>query len=90
MRTLAERDIALTALLLLLATGSHALADEEPEAVTDELPDMALLEYLGSWDGEDEDWLLFEDDLEARSEPDDTRSDPAGRSQESQESEHEG
>jgi hypothetical protein len=41
--------------LLSLAAGvSPVLAAEEP------LPDAAFLEYLGSWEGRDEDWLLFE------------------------------
>ena len=35
--------------------GSTAVvhADDEP------LPDMELLEYLGSWDGSDEDWMAL-------------------------------
>jgi hypothetical protein len=58
------------------------LAADEP------LPDAAFLEYLGSWEGSDEDWLLFEravpeqgDDME--------RSDPEAEGEESPESEHE-
>lgn len=86
MSTLAERDTAAAALLLLLGMSSVVLADDE---VTEAMPDMALLEYLGSWDGEEEDWLLFEDEPVEQASEDETRSDPAGRSQESQESEHE-
>jgi hypothetical protein len=42
-------------LLLCLAAGASPLpAAEEPP------PDAAFLEYLGSWEGTDEDWLLFE------------------------------
>jgi len=69
--------------LLVLATGSCcALAADEP------LPDAAFLEYLGSWEGSDEDWLLFEE--AARDESDDTeRSDPGPEGEESPESEHE-
>jgi hypothetical protein len=70
-------------LLLGLAAGSCCvLAADEP------LPDAAFLEYLGSWEGSDEDWLLFEraaseqrDDME--------RSDPEAEGEESLESEHE-
>ena len=40
--------------VLLLASG---LAQAED---ADELPDAAFLEYLGMWDGSDEDWTLFE------------------------------
>lgn len=43
------------ALLCLLTASGWVLAEEEP------LPDAALLEYLGSWQESDEDWLLFED-----------------------------
>ena len=28
----------------------------------DEAPDIEFLEYLGSWDESDEDWLLFDED----------------------------
>jgi hypothetical protein len=70
-------------LLFGLAAGSCCvLAADEP------LPDAAFLEYLGSWEGSDEDWLLFEraaseqrDDME--------RSDPEAEGEELPESEHE-
>jgi len=41
----------------------------------DELPDIEFLEYLGMWEGSDEDWLMFNDSAstenrkEERSEP---------------------
>ncbi len=38
-----------------IAIGGAALADDE------ELPDLEFLEYLGSWEASDEEWLLFED-----------------------------
>ncbi len=41
--------------LLVLLTGSAALADD------DELPDADFLEYLGSWEASDEEWLIFEE-----------------------------
>ncbi len=37
----------------LLSCGGLALADEA------EVPDLEFLEYLGSWDDSDEDWVIF-------------------------------
>lgn len=31
------------------------------QAGDDEMPDLAFLEYLGSWEESDEEWLLHED-----------------------------
>ncbi len=59
------RKSALTALLLLL--GGVVVAGD------DEVPDAEFLEYLGSWDESDEDWLVMTEpvaaDLEERSDP---------------------
>jgi hypothetical protein len=42
----------------------------------DEVPDLEFLEYLGSWEGSEEDWLLFkESDTDAASVSDES-SDP--------------
>lgn len=60
------RAHSVLALLCLLTAGASVLAEEEP------LPDAAFLEYLGSWQESDEDWLLFEDAV----------SDPAGNKDE--------
>ena len=60
---------------LLLGCGLVLAADEE-------LPDLEFLEYLGSWDGTDEDWLLFEEPVTADVEE---RSDPAPEGEESTE-----
>ena len=38
---------------MLLGSGL-ALAADDPE------PEMELLEYLGMWEGTDEDWLIFD------------------------------
>jgi len=35
-------------------------------AAEDQPPDAAFLEYLGTWEGTDEDWLLFEDAVRDR------------------------
>ena len=60
---------------LLLGCGLVLAAD-------DELPEMEFLEYLGSWDGTDEDWLLFREPVTADAEE---RSDPAPKGEESTE-----
>ena len=60
---------------LLLGCGLVLAADEE-------LPDLEFLEYLGSWDGTDEDWLLFEEPVTAEVEE---RSDPVPEGEESTE-----
>lgn len=47
-------------MLLLVGGGGLAIADEdagEPPAV-----DMELLEYLGSWEAADDEWMLFAGD----------------------------
>jgi hypothetical protein len=58
-----QADNRLTTIILicgLIASSAVVLADEP------EVPDMAFLEYLGSWQESDEDWMLFADDeLEA-------------------------
>ncbi len=49
--------------LIVLATGTAAFAD------VDELPDADFLEYLGSWEESDEEWLIFDEtDQVARTE----------------------
>lgn len=44
-------------LVLLAAAFPVAAADVDEDEVTD----MEFLEYLGSWEGSDADWLLFEE-----------------------------
>lgn len=59
-------------------------------ALADEMPDMEFLEYLGSWEGSDEDWLMVNDaDYVREDRLDDERSDPAPTGEESTESEDE-
>lgn len=56
----------------------------------DEQPDMEFLEYLGSWEESDEDWLLFDvRDGEAVAADEQKRSDPAASGKESTESDDE-
>ena len=46
---------------LLLGCGLVLAADEE-------LPELEFLEYLGSWEESDEDWLLFDEPVTADAE----------------------
>ncbi len=55
-------------------------------AADEELPDMDFIEYLGIWEGSDEDWLLFSEPLKAENEE---RSDPAPEGEESTEKDDE-
>lgn len=57
----------------LLTCGGAAFAQES------EAPDLAFLEYLGSWEESDEDWVLFSDEEvnQARSDDNGKETDPA-------------
>jgi hypothetical protein len=56
----------------------------------DEKPDMEFLEYLGSWEESDEDWLLFDvRDGEAVAVEEEKRIDPVPGGKESTESDDE-
>ena len=69
----------------LLGTGGAVVAEDE------ELPDIEFLEYLGSWEESDEDWLLVSDVDRVRKElTKDERSDPAPQGEESTETENDG
>ena len=50
-------------LVFVLLVSGAALADP-----AEELPDVEFLEYLGSWDGSDEDWMIFNDTVDSRPE----------------------
>lgn len=68
----------------LLGCNGVVLAD-------DEQPDMEFLEYLGSWEESDEDWLLFDTrNGEAALADEKRRIDPAPGGKESTESDDEG
>ena len=56
-------------------------------AADDEIPDVEFLEYLGSWDESDEEWLIFAD---AKESTDEERSDPVPDGEESTEKDDEG
>jgi len=50
------------------------------------MPDTDFLEYLGSWEESDEEWLIFEEAVAVET---DKRSDPAPQGEESTETEDE-
>ena len=60
-------------------------------AADDELPDVEFLEYLGSWEESDKDWLVVSDVDKVRKElTKDERSDSEQQVEESTETENEG
>ncbi|MGI9202874.1 MAG: hypothetical protein ACR2Q3_02620 [Woeseiaceae bacterium] len=71
-----QAEQVLTVLLLcsFFGYGGAALADET------EVPDLEFLEYLGSWDDSDEDWVLFasEDDVQEGQGDEDGKPAPQG------------
>lgn len=66
----AERSSPRSAWRLLmlapLAGGGHVLADDKADE-----PDLEFLEYLGSWEASEEDWLIFAGAPETKDESDD-------------------
>ena len=55
----ASRGIADTVVRLALVAGIAGFGGVAG-ATEDELPDLEFLEYLGSWEESDEEWLLFD------------------------------
>lgn len=51
--------VATLALVCGLSAAAQAAAESDEAQAP---PDMALLEYLGSWDESDEEWLLLSED----------------------------
>lgn len=49
-------------LLLLLSIGGAGVAVAGEETHGDAVVDMELLEYLGSWEAKDDEWMLFAGD----------------------------
>jgi hypothetical protein len=68
--------------LLLGACGLVLAADHE-------LPEAEFLEYLGSWEESDEEWLIFDIDSDALVADSDERIDPAPQGEESAEEDDE-
>ena len=52
----------------------------------EELPEIEFIEYLGLWEGSDEDWVMFSDPIKAENEE---RSGPAPKGEESTEKDDE-
>ncbi len=59
-------------------------------AADDELPEAEFIEYLGSWEESDEEWLIFVLNGEQMTADSDERIDPAPRGEESTEKDDEG
>ena len=79
----AETALKVAVVWGLLGCSGFAVADDEA------IPDMEFLEYLGSWEESDEDWVLFtEVDVEQVA-SEEKRTDPAQESEESVESDNE-
>jgi hypothetical protein len=55
-----------TLMLVGLVGVGHAQSDEDVDQA-----DIEFLEYLGSWEDSEEDWLIFAGDRETRDESDD-------------------
>ena len=79
----AETALTLAVMWGLLGCSGIALADDE------DVPDMEFLEYLGSWEESDEDWVLFTDVDVEQVASDEKRTDPAKEGKESVESDNE-
>lgn len=65
-----------------------AAAAQDAESTDDDFADADFLEYLGSWDGSDEEWVFFEDDTSvAGTDPATQQPDPPGDGSMEQENE---
>lgn len=73
--------------LLAVASGFLTL-DAGRAAAEDAPPDLELLEYLGSWEDAEEDWVLFSN-ADRRAAADDGQGEAAEDSEKSQESDDE-
>jgi len=67
-----ERVLKIALLCGLFGYGCIAWADEE------EVPDLEFLEYLGSWDESDEDWVLLAENDDEESSNDESKPAPQG------------
>ena len=66
--------------------GVFLLAVSLARAAEEDLPEIEFLEYLGSWEESDEEWLIFDESIPADMEK---RSDPVPQGKESTETEDE-
>ncbi|MDX1402965.1 MAG: hypothetical protein R3192_00430 [Woeseiaceae bacterium] len=75
--TQADRAIRLAVLCGLMGCAGLVTADDES------LPDIEFLEYLGSWEESDADWVMFSK-IDAEQTPSEAkRSDPVSKDEES-------
>jgi len=86
--------ISLALACSLYACSSIASADALAEASAETLPEIEFLEYLGSWQESDEDWLILNDVQNLRGDIHDQntdvmRNDPAPEGEESTEKDDE-
>lgn len=70
-------------LLTVLGFGNVILANDA------EAPTLDLLEYLGSWEESDEDWILLAERAKARLAADESRNDTAPRGEDTVENDDE-
>ncbi len=80
-----QPEVALKVAVLwgLFACSGIVAADD------DVMPDMEFLEYLGSWEESDEDWVLLTDIVSEQIASEDKRTDPASKEEESVETDDE-
>ncbi|MDH3746834.1 MAG: hypothetical protein OER97_01400 [Gammaproteobacteria bacterium] len=58
-------------------------------AADDEVPELEFLEYLGMWEESDEEWLVFDEQVEQTAVESDERIDPVPEGKESMEKDDE-
>jgi hypothetical protein len=80
-----QPDVAFKVAVLwgLLGCSGIVAADD------DVMPDIEFLEYLGSWEESDEDWVLFSEVETEQLASEDKRTDPASKDRESVETDDE-
>ncbi len=80
-----QREVAFKVAILwgLFACSGTVAADDEV------MPDMEFLEYLGSWEESDEDWILLAAEAVEQVASEDKRTDPASKEEESVENDDE-
>ncbi len=79
----AEAVFKVAVLWGLFACSGTVAADD------DVMPDMEFLEYLGSWEESDEDWVLLAAEAVEQVATEDKRTDPASKEEESVENDDE-
>ncbi len=73
----AEAAFKVAILWLLIGCAGIVVADDET------MPDIEFLEYLGSWEESDEDWVVLAAEAVEQVASEDERTDPAAKKEES-------